>query len=812
MGVRPRSYSKFQILPMFWSYLKISLRSLWRTRFFTTVNVLGLAAGLSICMLIITLIRDQSDYDRFHEQKDRIYRVISHRTSSSSSSFATAPMVLAETLKEYPGVANTVRIRARLGADVRYEETTIPLEGIWSEPSFFDVFSFDLAQGDAATALAEPYTVVLSRDAIQKLGMAPAEAVGQVVTLGDYGDFRVTGLLEEPPGKTHLAFEVLASLASLRPLQEQELIYAGLDRWSDTDHGFVYLLSEQPVAADHFATAFQALSDREYARMNNYRLDFKLQPLRAITPSRFLENDLLFTVPKVALYFLSFLALVVILTACFNYTNLSVANMLTRSKEVGVRKVTGASRSQLFLQFIGQAVIMAFVSLILAWVLLEIMIIPAFRSLFFTQFFDIDLTVDAPLWGAFLILTLLVGGLAGFLPAFYLSGMQPAQALRSVTGVKLFSKLGWRKVLIGLQFAVSLIFVTTVVILFQQTRFMLQADYGFNKENVINLALQGQDYREVREELLRDARVKAVSGCSVIPASGTNQGNGLRTHEETELSVTHQILVDEHFLSNLDLALVAGRPFTADNAPDQVLINETAARRLGWTEPAAAVGHTFILGPNAGEERTVEVRGVVKNFHYLELERQIGNLVLQYHPEAVRWANIRVSGDNLSATLSFIEDIWQRFDAVHPVDYVFFDDQVARIISVYRDLMKILGFLAMIAILITALGILGIATYSVQTRTKEIGIRKVLGAELPRIVWTVSRGLFLPVAIAIVLALPVAWLLNRLWLQDMAYHIALTIWNMGVGAIGLLLLCALVVGGQALRVAARNPVAALRAE
>lgn len=795
------------------SYFKIALRSILKRKAFSTINILGLASGLAICMLILTLIRDQNSYDQFHSNADRIYRIISDRTSSSNSSFATAPLVLYDALEgQYPALEEVIRVKADLGGDARVDEQMIPVDGLWTEPSFLRVFSFSLQYGDLTTALVQPFSLVLTSEAVEKFGWEAEEAVGKVIELGDLGAFTVTGVLEAFPGKTHFNFELLGSFATVRSLEQTERIRPSLDAWDDTNDGFIYLVLKEGASPKSLASALPAISDQRYAAFDNYRLDFRLQPLTAITPSEILENDMTFTVPKVALYFLSILALIVLLTACFNYTNLSVAKALTRAREIGVRKVVGARRSQVFMQFLTESVMVALLALVVGYALLEVLVAPLFKGLFFNRVFDINLEVGTGLLISFTALAVVVGMIAGILPAMYLSAFRPVQVLQSVSDLKVFSTLGWRKLLIAAQFVVSLVFITTVVVLSDQTEFMLNADYGFNKENILNLSLQGQDYQKVRQELAGHPDIKAISACSVLPASGANQGTSVATPEMDEPMGSHQIIVDYEFMDNLDLSMAAGSMLAKEGPAGQLVINETLARRLGWPDPAEALGQPLTVHAGTGAGQTGQVTGVVEDFYYLGMERAIDNLVMYHNPAGLRYANLRVQTSDMSGLLQFIENTWKYLDPVHPVEYRFYDEQISMIVGVYRDLMKILGFLAVVAIVITSLGILGVATYSVETRTKEVGIRKVLGAGIYRIIWSLSRGLLYPVLVALLLALPLSWFLNRLWLQEIAYHVQLNALNLGVGIVLLIILSGAMVGSQAYRLAVKNPVETLRDE
>jgi putative ABC transport system permease protein len=798
------------------SYLKTAIRNIWKSRLSSGVNVLGLSLGMAMCMLIMMLVIDQNSYDGFHRNKDRIYRIITDRTSNSSSSFATAPLPLySELVEKAPGIEKAVRIKAGMNADVRYKEKTLPSLGAFTDPVFFEIFDFHLLHGDPATALKDPFSLILTEESALKLGLNGSDAVGEVIEIGDLGPFTVRGIVADPPGRTHIRYEFLASYSSVRPLEQAGKLPEFSEAWWSTNDGFIYLLLSPGVNAKDIESHFPAISDREYAERENFRLDFRLQPLARISPSELLENDMTFTVPKAALYFLSVLAFLVLATAFFNYANLSVARGLTRAREVGVRKIFGARRGQIFMQFVSEALVISVISLILAIGLLEMIIIPQFQSLFFSQFFEMKLGLTFEMSMLFLAFTLVVGLVAGLIPASYLSAFQPVRVLQSLKSLKVFSRLGWRKALIVGQFAVALIFMISATVLFQQSRFMLYADYGFDKENIVNVELQGQDYQKLKTELSRHSSIKMISGSSLVLAGGTNQGTSFRIPDQDENIPTHQVFTDDMFLSNFDLALNAGRNFhpATDSTSREIIINETAMRRIGWKNAGEAVGQTLLMDANdnfPGDPSIIV--GVVEDFHYVELQRPIGNLIIRHDPTNLRFANLRIHTADIQNTLQFIEDTWAGLDPVHPVSYRFMDDQIAMVINVFFDLLKILGFLAVAAIAICCLGLLGIASYTVETRTKEIGIRKVLGAGIGRIIWTLSRSLVYPLLVAVILALPAGWFLNRLWLQEIAYHVPLTAFNLGFGVLIIGSLAGLVLVSQSWRIARKNPVESLRYE
>lgn len=800
------------------NYIKVAIRNLIKNRMFSIVNIIGLAIGMATCMLIIVIILDQTSYDEFHPDKDRIYRIISDRTSRSSSSFSTVPFPMYEAaVRKFPGIEKAVRIQGRLGGDVTYEEQTVPLRGLFAEPTFFDLFAFEIADGNPSQALSEPYSVLLTEESLAKFDFGSKSPIGEVIKIGNLGDFKITGIVKDHNHKTHMRFDILASFSTVRPLEEAGKLSPFLDRWDNTNSGFIYVKLDKHSNPDELEAYFPAISDEQYADMENYRLDFRLQALTSITPAEMLENDISNTMPLILVQFLSILSILIIITACFNYTNLSVARALTRAKEIGLRKVVGASRPQIFVQFVSEAIIVSVLSLAFAWCLLEIVMIPNFENLFFNQFFDFDLQGNTQLYLIFFLFSLLVGIFAGAFPALYLSSFKPIQVLRKLSEVKLFSKMGLRKTLIVIQFSLSLLFIIFVGVIYDQTEYMLNADYGFNKDHIINVSLQGNDYTRFRTELLRNSDILQISGSSLIPAAGSNSVTSIRPIETTEPLRTHHIMADEFFVENLELKLLAGQNFIPQNGEfieKQVMINEVAVKKLGLNSPDEAIGQTIMMNSfgDGSNEFPVQIVGVLKDFHYMEMAREIGVFCLRYNPNAARHANIRVHGEDIQETLTFIENTWTAMDPVHPLSYHFFDDQVAFVIGIFEDIMSIVGFISVLAIVIACLGLLGMATFHAETKVKEVGIRKVLGATVPEIAVMLSRGFMILLLIAIVIAVPLGVFLCNIWLEEFAYRVNPNVMNVGTGVVILFILGLITIGSQTLRAAKHDPVDALRTE
>lgn len=800
------------------NYIKVALRNLLKNKVFSFINIFGLAMGLSICMLITLIIADQRSFDHFHPDKDRLYRVVSDRTSRSSSTFATVPMVLYEKLtSEMPAVEQAVRISNNLRGDFELADKTLPLRGFFTETAFFELFGFTLIQGNPEQALAAPNSLILTEKAAAKFGIGGENIIGKNIQLRGGENFTITGIIQEVDQRTHFRFEIIASLSTLQARVANKERHA-FNSWDDTNDGFIYFKLRPQSKISDVTSLFPAISDAQYAAFDNYRLDFKAQQVTAIMPPEMRENDMSMGLPLQVLWILSIFAFLIILTAAFNYTNLSVARSLYRAREVGVRKVIGAHRLHVMMQFLVEAVVLALFSMLIAWGILEVFVLPQFKTLFFSQMFNLQLDASTGVYFQFLILAILVGLLAGIFPAFFLSKFKPIEVLTRLKNLRLNSRWGLRKILIVAQFSLSLIFIISVTFLTRQSNYMLQADYGFDKSYILNLALQGNDFDLVKNELQRDSKIEQISGSALIPATGSNRANNIRLAGETDSRQSHVLEVDENYVENLKIEIIAGKGFDAftraenDSSENYILINETAVEAFEFGSPEEAIGKQIFFGSDPQTAMLRQVIGVVKNFHYRSLMEEIGTLILRHRIDRLNYANIKVSGTDIPATVAFIEKNWKEIDAVHEIRMDFYESQIAETLVSFKDSVKLVGFISFIAIVIACLGLLGIAAYQAESRVKEIGIRKVLGASTQQIVLLLSRGFFALLLIAVGIALPLGWLLTDSWLSQFAYHVEMQPWYFAIGIFAMLGLGLLTIGSQAISAALRNPIDALRSE
>ena len=483
---------------------------------------------MSVCLILIMLIADQKNKDRYNSKKDQIYRITHTRLNSSDlvNVFATTALPLADKmLNEYSDLKEAVRIRRGFGNDwIGVEQdVNIPIGGFFADQGFINLFEYELLAGDAKTALKQPNSVVLKEKAAQKL-YGNADAMGKIITVGELGDYIVTGIIKDNKEQSHIKFEALASLSTLDRIEGQDsLLAASVNNWKNRTAGWVYVELNEGVSAAVVEEHLEHINKEIYAGEEDFQHRFKLQALTDITPGPLMGNEIGPGLPLIFVYFLTGLAFVVMISASFNYMNLSIARALTRAREVGVRKVSGANRSQLILQFLTEAIVLALISLLISHGILFVLK-PAFSQLHFSQLLQWNLRQDEVVFAYSLLFSLGVGLLSGIVPALLLSSFQPIKVLKDLSGIKLLSKMGLRKFLIVGQFVISLVFIITATLIFNQLKLMVGADFGFRTENIVNVQLSNTSFKQYKAELSKYPEIQSVTTASHIPAAGTTYG------------------------------------------------------------------------------------------------------------------------------------------------------------------------------------------------------------------------------------------------------------------------------------------------
>ena len=759
------------------NYILVAVRNIRRHKLFSFINIFGLALSLSFCFLVIMIIRDQNSFDSFHQDSEELYRVltIAHRKSGGTEPYATSPQPLGDALAaQSPGVEQTLTLSEGLRGEVVKGLSAIHINGFFVSPGFFDVFGFELSKGNPSTALSQPNNIVLTQETADKL-FEEGDPLGQTVAVGGLPEFTVTGVLKEVPGKTHLRFDAMGSSTALPLLDRDRQNFQIAGNWRNYYSSYTYVKLRKGQAAATVKTVLESISQQVYPDLKLETRDqgysFDLQSLTHISPGPILSNEISQSLPEPIIFFISLLAFVGIVAALFNYTSLTLARSLTRAKEVGLRKVVGASRLQVFFQFVSESIVSACLALVIAIVLLQGILIPGFERLSFMREVDLDLDFKGVLFSWFAAFTALIGGLAGFLPALLISRFNPAFILRGLSKVKIFSAITPRMALVLFQFVLSLVLIIVLTTAVRQIDFAMNPPNGFETRNMVSIDLQGHPSGLVATEMKKHPEVESITAISHHMGTWEDSSVDVKAPNSKEPIIIKDYSVDENFVEHYGLSLVAGSDFRLD-APElnkhHVLVNEKFLDRLDLGLPGEAVGTTLTIE----DVTTVQIVGVVKDFLYKPLSYELAPMLLRYDPENWRSIDIRLHGQDEPGAVRFFETAWKAIDPVHPFQYETYDDIFYNVYSNLRDMMTIVGFLGFMAFVISILGLLGIVTYNAETRTREIGIRKVLGAGAGNLILLLARNEIIMLAVASVIGVPLSiWIAGSL-LESFAYRIS----------------------------------------
>ena len=806
------------------NYLIVAIRNLMRHKLYTSINVLGLAIGLACGILILLYIQQEFSVDRTHTLGDRIYNVIREERGSTQTTYGSGTSgALGPALEEtFPEVEKTGRIW-RWGVSAKYGERTGQYNFALIDDNFLDVFDFSFIKGDPKTAFRTPYSVVITDDMAQHL-FGDIDSMGKTFSIDSRsfpGEYTVTGIVKAPLLSSNLYFEILSNtIPPVEETQEVWTLWRPLQSWRPVN---TYVLLKAGQNAETLQAKMQSLIVQymgdDVAEKNAYHL----QPLHRVYLYGESDFNPAVNSPIQKIYMLAAIGLILVVIACVNFTNLATARAVTRKREVGVRKVVGAHRPQLMVQFLSESLLLTCSALLIALALVELCL-PLFN-----QFVrgDLHLNTTTVMAGApaVLALTLLVGLLAGWYPAFFLSSFQPVNALKSSASSSSGSS-GLKKGLVIFQFGMSILLVICTLVVYQQLRFIDTKDMGFARDHIVMLRIFLRDFqKEPNPQMRLSARHQMVKQAflehpNILSASALRYNitgysgrlrlawpNGDRTKERT----LHINEVDDSFFDTFNIPVLRGRAFSADVASDTsqaIILNETAVRLLGWEEDP--IGKQIVLP--AYDNLSLTVIGVVKDYHNLTLREEIAPMGFLARWKMFYSLALRIRPENTAQTLSFLETQWKHFVPDAPfechfldeiIDWAYFNEQLTG---------KMLGVFSLLAIFVACLGLFGLAAFMVQSRTKEIGVRKVLGASTSHLVMLLSREFILLVLLANLIAWPIAYYLMRDWLSGFAYQTDLNILPFIASAIMALIIAFGTVSMQAIRAARSNPIDALRYE
>ena len=798
---------------MFKNYLKIALRNSWKFKAHSLINVFGLAFGIACCILILLYVGDELSYDRYHEKSGRIFRVVLDLGSPAGvNALASTPAALAPTLtNDLPQIEQAVRFYKYFGgASVRYGNTRLHEESFFfADPSVFDVFSFQLLEGNPETALHGPFKIAISESAAKKY-FGGANPVGEQFVVNDTLRFHITGVMGDLPEQSHFRFDFLASFSSW-----ESMVPSLVNTWAPHMY-YTYLLLPANTSPKELEAKLPDVVDRNTNLSAGWSFTFLLQPLTDIHLLSHREAELEANGNQAQLYIFAGVALLILLIACINFMNLSTARSANRAREIGMRKVFGAERRQLIGQFWGEAVVLSFVAASLALVLAEFML-P-----FLNRIANKSLTLGAVVSGysafALVALVIVVGVVAGSYPALFLSNLKIVNVLMGSKGA---TRRHWasfvRKGLVVFQFAISIGLIFGTILAFKQLDYMRNQDLGFKSEQIVvvpvrNIPQPQQKLETFKTQLLQNTSVLNVTASNNVPGRGAILLS-YRTEDmpENEWRTMNVQFVEPDFVETYRMEIIAGRDFSNDLSDQGTFIlNEAAVSKVGW-QGEQALGKRFAL--RRGEGRVI---GVVKDFNYVSLHQEVDPLVLVPTPFAFRnagvYVSLRIGADDLSATVTLVKETWRSVFPNRPFEYFFLDVDSDRQYRAEEKFAQLFTAFSGVAILIACLGLLGLTSYTTEQRTKEIGIRKVLGATIANVTALLSKDFVKLVLMGNLLAWPVAYFAMNKWLQNFAYRIDSSWWIFALaGGLGLVI-ALLTVSSQAIRAALANPVESLRYE
>src|SRR5688572_29489257 len=804
---------------MFKNYLKTAIRNLLRYKGFAIINISSLTIGIVGCLVIGLFVWDEWQYDKGIPGGENVYRIYEQRKNNDAITYGAAvPPAYATFLKRtYPEVDTTVRILMsrdqflmEVGEKKNYED-----KGWFVESSFFEVFPLKFVKGDAATALIEPNTIVITED-LAKSYFNNEDPINKTIYI-DKDTFAVKGVLAKLPDHFHLSFRYLMSLPSAGIQRER------MERW--TWHQFYTYIKVKPGAnVQQLQDKLQAHMKKEiFPTLTQAGFTFLpfFQPLKDIhLKSSEFSYDIAIRGNQTHVKSLTIIALFVLVIACFNFINLATARSFRRAKEIGVRKVIGADRKQLVIQFIGETILLAVVSMLISiaatWFIVPLLNQFTGKSIDFNPFTN-------PILGLIILAAgVVIGMLAGIYPALVLSGFQPIKVLKNMKLIGSGSHAWLRQALVVIQFALSVLLIVSTTIVYRQTKYLNDKDLGFNNEQVIYFQTRGDVESKLetfKSELKRSPNIVSLTSGYGLPGD-QYAGDGVTTNDGGKERSANVFIGDHDYVKTLGLRIVAGRDFSKDMTTDvkeAFLINETAVKEWGYGTSEKAIVQQIhciecVLLDSLNLVKKGKVVGVVEDFHYKSLHEKVTPSVIHIYPQVVFKVAVKLKTADIKNTIAYINGVWNKFSPGYPLDYKFMDETYGAMYKAESKLSDLLWIFTVMAIIVGCMGLFGLAAFSAEQRTKELGIRKVLGANAFDIVFLLSKDFLLLVVIASGIAFLIAWPAMNKWLEDFPYRVNISWWIFGIAIFAALAIALLTVSFQAIKAALANPVKSLRTE
>ncbi|MGD8779729.1 MAG: ABC transporter permease [Ignavibacteria bacterium] len=809
---------------MFKNNIKLAVRNLLKYKFYSFLNLTGLAIGIATCLLILLFVQDELNYDKYNENADRICRVIANfNFSGNDLVWPNIGLPTGEALfNDYPEVENFVRIKQSGNNFVKYGDNSFKeTKVIKADSTFFDIFTIPLIAGNPKTALNKPNTLVLSETTAKKY-FGSEDPMGKVLKFNDWQDFVVTGVYKDIPAASHFHADFILSLQAGNNKFDQY--------WVSNMNYITYILLQKGYNYKNLEAKFPAMTEKyvgpeilaftgktmeEFVR-DGSRAGYYLQPLTDIHLHSNLQGEFEANGDIKYVYIFSAIAVFILLIACINFMNLATARSAGRAKEVGIKKVLGSERRDLIKQFLTESITMSIISTVLALILIQILL-PYFNNLSGKQL-EISYLTNAQFLIGIVVLTIFIGILAGSYPALFISSFKPVSVLKGK--LRSGAKTGFmRSSMVVFQFCSSIIMIIATTVVFNQLNYIQNKKIGFDKENVIVLHdtyILGDRIESFKNEIVNDPQILSGTISNYLPVGSYTYRNANGTFREKrtddeKLTPMESWRVDYDYIKTMGMEIIEGRNFSKEYGSDStaVIINEAAAKHFEWNEPLGKTLSQFATID--GDLATYNVIGVVKNFNYESLKNTIGPVLLFLRPNHSSVA-FRFKGANTAEVINLIKEKWNTFAAGQPIEYSFLDEDFSEMYSAEQKIGEIFSVFAFLAILIACLGLFGLAAFTAEQKTKEIGIRKVLGASVTGIIIMVSKEFAKLVTIAFVISVPIAYYYMNIWLQDFQYKIDITAGIFAFAGLTALAIAMITVSYHTIKIAVTNPVKSLRYE
>ena len=801
---------------MFKNYLKVAFRSLNKNRIYALINILGLALGLTVTILVFMFVKDEMSYEKHWSGYERVYRAgIKANMMGQKMDAPVSPSPMANAFRtEFTDVETATRINpVNQEILMRHEQTKVYIQnGVYADSTFFKVFDYEFVHGDPKTALNEENALVLTEASARKL-FGDKNAFGEIVNYDNRRDYIVKGIVKEPKGHAHFEFDMFMAQNEIRNvwMSNNFKTYVKLREGASFDEFKTEMTSNFMKKIEPDVEAYMKITVEEFLKSGN-SFEYQLQPLKDIHLYSHKDWEIEQNGNIIYIYVFIGIAFLVILIAGINFMNLSTARSGKRAKEVGVRKVTGASRKMLITQFLTESIIQSFIALFIAFILVELFL-PGFNNVMETKLnlFNVHLK-ETILFSVGV--TLFYGIFAGSYPAFFLSGFQPVSVLKGdLTKTKGGALL--RKSLVVFQFTASTILIIGMIIIFSQISYLHNKDIGFEGNQVIVVPLQTdqmtENFRNYKDIFLKNSNVLNVSRSSYLPGDNPNQNMFVLEGSEEHLPLWN-MEVDYDFLETLDIELLEGRNFDREMESDSIpyfILNEAAVNNLNIENAVGRRMGTFIN--QKGDMAYGNIVGIVKDFHIEGFDQPIRPMVLSIN-NWVWFASFKIAPQDMNETIDYLESEWNKLEPSHPFRYTFLDEKFGALLKQQENFGTMFFFLTILAIIISAMGLFGLASYTAEQRTKEIGVRKVLGASVGQIMNMLTKDFIKLVLIANIFAWPVSYLLAKNWLTNFSYQIDVPFLPFIFATVLAVIIALITVSSQAYYAANSDPVNALKYE